>query len=319
MSTIKIVVGKVYERLTVVERVENSPNGRTRWLCRCECGRFATVAGSHLNCGNIKSCGCLRGEFVQKRATNHGFTNHPFYGRWAAIVQRCCSPTSCNYVRYGARGIKLHPEWRQEPGKFIQYFIDMYPNLDELIAQKYQIDRINNDGNYEPGNVRLVTPADNMNNRGGLKKNKSILDLTGQRFGRLVALEIAGKHVRGRLPWKCLCDCGNEKVVRSSLLTNGNTRSCGCLAKESTQKTHGLRNHPLFTRWAHMRQRAKRDRTTVAEEWSDFKVFYDWAQENGWKEDPNLKLVRIKTDEPFGPSNCEFSLKWPCGRKPQKI
>ncbi len=141
-----------------------------------------------------------------------------------------------------------------------------------------------------------------------------LIDITGQRFNRLVVL-CRDLNKGGKTCWLCLCDCGNETVVRKGNLQRGQTKSCGCLHQDTTV-VHGLCKHPLYYIYYAMKNRCYNDKTKefkdyggrgikVCNEWkNDFKIFYDWAIANGWKH--GLHIDRIYNDGNYEPSNCQF-------------
>lgn len=115
-------------------------------------------------------------------------------------------------------------------------------------------------------------------------------DLTGQRFGMLVAIE---RVEGGSSKWLCHCDCGNEKVVYATNLKNGQTKSCGC-----SKVRHGDAGSKLYHVHLNM------GRHEMCAEWEDYKVFRDWAMANGYRE--GVKVCRIDSSKPFGPDNCRI-------------
>jgi hypothetical protein len=144
-------------------------------------------------------------------------------------------------------------------------------------------------------------------------------NLSEQRFGRLVARERV-KHNGSFGYWRCLCDCGNEVVVRTERLTHGITKSCGCLNRKLvTQRNtiHGLRYTRLYRIWNGMKQRCFNQNhpryddwggrgISVCDEWkNDFRLFYDWAMNNGYQE--NLSIDRVDNDGDYEPHNCRWS------------
>lgn len=146
------------------------------------------------------------------------------------------------------------------------------------------------------------------------KKN----DLTGKRFGKLVALQEAGKK-NGRYVWECVCDCGNDAFVIGSKLTNGHTQSCGCLRKDGTRKaaySYGLSKTRLYRTWCNIKTRCHNPNASnyefyggkgvsVCDEWrNDFKAFYDWAMANGYED--NLTIDRKNSDGDYCPENCQW-------------
>lgn len=149
------LTGQKFGRLTVIERAK-SKGKATCWLCRCDCGNEKTVRGSHLINKKIFSCGCLNRE----KATTHGMSNRKIYKWWAAIKTRCFNVHSASYSNYGGRGITMFPAWVND----FQAFYDYVSNLPHFGENGYTLDRINNDGNYEPDNVRWATAKEQARN-----------------------------------------------------------------------------------------------------------------------------------------------------------
>jgi len=155
--------GRVFGRLTVWVENGRDKGGRVLWLCICECGNLKTVLGNSLIRGITRSCGCLSKEMasnrLRERNFKHGLSRHPIYDVWRGIMRRCYDPLDQAYCNYGGRGISVYEPWHD--------LVKFYEDVMKLGWQHgLEIDRYpNNDGNYEPSNVRFVSCEDNNNNR----------------------------------------------------------------------------------------------------------------------------------------------------------
>lgn len=133
----------------------------TSWICRCECGKIKSVMSSNLRNRDPRkrstSCGCCR-----KRTIKHGRAGTKEYYTWLNMISRCYNSNSAKYKNWGGRGITVCNEWRESFESFYNY-ISKLPHFGE---SGRTLDRINNEGNYEPGNVRWATIHEqNMNRR----------------------------------------------------------------------------------------------------------------------------------------------------------
>jgi len=152
------LTGKTFNQLTIIERAENTKQGKARWVCRCTCGKISTIDGANIRNGHTKSCGCFAKESLEKNRYRHGMAHTSEYGIWCNILQRCNNPNDKAFKDYGGRGITICDEWKND-------FMAFYNHVGKRPSPKHSIDRINNDGNYEPNNVRWATQKQQSNNQ----------------------------------------------------------------------------------------------------------------------------------------------------------
>lgn len=157
------LTGQRFGRLVAIEVA--SRGRRRRWKCQCDCGQISVVIGSELRAGNSRSCGCA----VRKhghRLVGPRDQRSPTYNSWRAMISRCTHPSQQAYPRYGGIGIKVCERWQS----FESFLADMGERPEGMT-----LDRIENYGNYEPGNCRWATDVQQSRNRRRLALNERLV------------------------------------------------------------------------------------------------------------------------------------------------
>lgn len=167
----KDYVGKVFGRLTVIRYLGHTEVkcSNSIWYCQCTCGKFKAVTRRCLKSGIVRSCGCLQSELVSQRMRDplrrtipthktHGKTSTPEFNVWSKMKHRCSSPSNKCYRHYGGRGITVCDRW-------LHSFENFLTDMGARPTSKHSIDRIDGNGNYEPGNCRWATMTQQIRNR----------------------------------------------------------------------------------------------------------------------------------------------------------
>lgn len=197
---IKDISGERFGRLVVEGFVGISNHRAALWRCQCDCGGSTVLPTGELNRKGmdsdgrvrvgVRSCGCLQPDTAAETHTTHGMTGRPEYQAWADMIRRCENPDAVEFKRYGARGISVCAAWRES---FECFIADMGQRPEGLT-----LDRIDNDGNYEPGNCRWAGKIVQQRNR----RANRFLDFQGERVTLAEAAERSGLNkgtIRGRL------------------------------------------------------------------------------------------------------------------------
>jgi hypothetical protein len=156
MARHKDIAGQRFGRWFVIRRPPDDSKKRARWICQCDCGKTAVVISTSLRLGQSRSCGCLHRELLSARLKTHGKSHTTEYMSWHAMHQRCINDKHIAWEHYGGRGIKVCKRWQD----FETFLADMGKRPEGL-----SLDRINNDGDYEPANCRWSSPKEQSNNR----------------------------------------------------------------------------------------------------------------------------------------------------------
>lgn len=177
------LTGKTFGNLTVIGFAERRGKNYY-WRCRCSCGNFKVINTSGLLNGSTLSCGCLN----RTKHFKHGLEGTKTYNTWLNIKQRCLNPNCKAYPNYGGRGITICDSWKDNFENFYNY-VSALPHFGEV---GYTLDRIDNDGNYEPDNVKWSTKTEQARN----KSNNVIVEYDGELMTLGAAAEKSGLNYK---------------------------------------------------------------------------------------------------------------------------
>lgn len=178
MSKLIDLTGQRFERLIVLEKAKSDNCGHTRWKCKCDCGNITVVNGCDLKRQKIKSCGCLHKQITKIVAMNnkkHGKSKTRLYKIWSGVKSRCYYQKNIEYMNYGGRGIKVCNEWLNKENGFMNFYNWAINNG---YKENLTIDRIDNNGNYEPNNCRWITYIEQENN----KRNNTLIQYKDKQY-----------------------------------------------------------------------------------------------------------------------------------------
>ena len=150
-------IGTRFSRLIVLSESNIKQHGLISYQCLCDCGNISVIAKKYLLSGNTRSCGCLRKEIETTVNIKHGLSYSRTYNIWKSIKHRCFNE-NCEFYRiYGARGITICDKWKDS-------FESFYADMGEC-PPEFSIERINNDGNYEPSNCKWASAFEQSRNK----------------------------------------------------------------------------------------------------------------------------------------------------------
>lgn len=213
------LTGRRFGRLTVIAETDERRKGSVVWLCKCDCGTVKKVSAQGLKCGRTLSCGCYNREII----TTHGKTHSRLYTTWRCMVDRCTNPNSPEADRYINRGIKVCDEWLT----FENFAEWAYANgfVENIKRGDCTLDRIDNNGNYEPSNCRWA----DMKVQGRNRRNNVVIECDGEShclsewaemLGEPYA-KLASRWRRGWSPYEILY--GRERIVPTETYRNRKT------------------------------------------------------------------------------------------------
>ena len=198
---------RIFTRLTVLYYVGKYDDNHM-WACECIDGNIRYVSGRALKSESVKSCGCLaKGHYLNINKT-HGFSKEKMFNVWKGIISRCCNPKYNEYKNYGARGITVCEEWKNDYLRFKE-------DVGEKPSPEHSLDRIDNNGNYCKENCRWATPEEQSNN----KRTNAFIEyngktLTVQQWSRETGIKRGVINHRLSLGWDA------EKILTTPVIKN---------------------------------------------------------------------------------------------------
>lgn len=208
-----------FGNLKIIKRLENDKFGHSVWLCECICGNKIKVLSTNLKRGHTKSCGCKKSYYITHSKITHGKAHTRLYGIYNKMKCRCYNQNNPAYKNYGNRGIKICKEWKQDFENFYNW------SMNNGYKEGLSIDRIDNNGNYEPNNCRWVTDKEQANNKRNnhyitynnethtLTEWAQMLKISPSTIYRRINRKIPNNYLlyKGKIPYKIEKESNNVK------------------------------------------------------------------------------------------------------------
>jgi hypothetical protein len=221
------LTGQRFGRLVVIEyagsHVSKNNSRTTMWKCKCDCGNIKDVSSVNLRYGTTRSCGCLHKEQLAALNRTHGLSGKKtrLYTIWKNMRRRCSNPNDKSYKNYGGRGISVCEEWDKNFEAFYKWSIEngYKEDIAESNRNRLSIDRINNDGNYEPSNCRWTNDyVQSSNKRTSLPPDvkNAICPICGKHYTKT--------SINGPLTCSYKCGCEYRKLTHPN--TKDYTKIC---------------------------------------------------------------------------------------------
>ena len=299
--------GMQFGRLTTICQVEKKAYGKIKWLCRCNCPKSTekVFLKDNLIHGKSRSCGCIRKEELSKKSRIHGSSGTPLYNIWCGMKSRCTNQNEACFKDYGGRGITVCSQWMNDFQAFRDY-------IGPRPSPAHSLDRINVNGNYEPGNVQWATKCEQSNNT----RRTCLLTLNGKTLSASQWAEETGIPSRTIL---LRIDAGwtVQRALIEPIRALSSTRSCSFQAKRiGNRTTHGMSHTSEHDVWERIKGKCHNPNNkafknygargiTMCAEWmNDFPAFLNYV---GPKPSSEHSLDRIDNEKGYEPGNVRWA------------